>query len=222
MPMLVAPSLLAADFANLQRDIEMLNQSQADWIHFDVMDGQFVPNISFGLPVCHAVKRHAQLPIDVHLMIVSPDPFIPLFAEAGAASISVHFEACPHLHRTIQLIKAHGCKAGVAVNPHTPVSLVKDMLPDLDFVNMMSVNPGFGGQSFLSLTLGKIEELKSWITQHGLSVLIEVDGGVNLENYGEILKAGADILVMGNAIFSADSPHAVIEQVKKGNGTPLP
>lgn len=212
--MIISPSLLAADFANLQRDVEMLNASVADWIHVDIMDGNFVPNISFGLPVCEAVAKHAKKPLDVHLMIVNPEKYLESFKKAGAAHISVHIEACPHLHRTIQQIKELGCKAGVALNPHTPISQLEDIISDLDLVILMSVNPGFGGQRFIHQSLEKTEKLKNLILQKNTKTLIEIDGGVNLET-GKLLKnAGADALVAGNFVFSSQSPIDVIKLLK--------
>ncbi|MFA4868456.1 MAG: ribulose-phosphate 3-epimerase [Pedobacter sp.] len=218
MPHLIAPSVLAADFANLQRDIEMINSSQADWFHVDVMDGVFVPNISFGFPVIEAIKRHAKKPLDVHLMIVNPDQYIERFADAGAAIITVHYEACTHLHRTMQAIHAAGCKAGVALNPHTPVTLLRDILADLDMVLIMSVNPGFGGQQFISNSLNKIAELRAMAAQVNPELLIEVDGGIGVHNAGSLLKAGADVLVAGSAVFAAPSPTEMIAALKQVEG----
>jgi ribulose-phosphate 3-epimerase len=215
MSHLIAPSVLSADFANLQRDIEMINASEADWFHVDVMDGVFVPNISFGFPVMEAIKRHAKKPLDVHLMIVSPDQYIARFAAAGAAVITVHYEACTHLHRTVQAIHAAGCKAGVALNPHTPVALLKDVLADLDMVLIMSVNPGFGGQQFISNSLNKIAELRAMALGVNPDLLIEVDGGVGIHNTGLLLQAGANVLVAGNAIFAAASPAEMIAELKQ-------
>jgi len=212
--LLVAPSILAADFANLQRDIEMINQSSADWIHFDVMDGNFVPNISFGLPVCEAVNKHAQKPIDVHLMVEHPEWFIEAFQKAGATYITVHYEACAHLHRVIQQIKEAGCHPGVALNPHTPVSVLEDILPDLDMVLIMSVNPGFGGQEFIPRSLKKVEELKQLIKKQNLEVLIEVDGGVNLETGQKLADAGVNVLVAGSFVFKSESPLDTIKALK--------
>lgn len=214
MKPIIAPSLLAADFANLQRDVEMINQSQADWFHIDIMDGRFVPNLSFGLPVCAAIYRHAQKPLDVHLMIEQPERYLQAFREAGAAHIAVHLEACPHLHRVIQQIKALGCKAGVAVNPHTPVSLLEDILADLDLVNLMSVNPGFGGQAFIPHTYEKVRQLRRMIEERELDVLIEIDGGVNQETAPLLLEAGAHVLVAGSFVFQAKNPAQVIAQLK--------
>jgi ribulose-phosphate 3-epimerase len=214
MKPLIAPSVLASDFANLQKEIEMLNQSQADWIHIDIMDGRFVPNISFGLPVCEAIQRHAQKPLDVHLMIVEPEKYLEAFQKAGAEVLTVHYEACPHLHRTLQQIKDLGCKRGVALNPHTPVTVLTDVLQDIDVVCLMSVNPGFGGQSFIPHTLKKVRELRSLIEQQGASVLIEIDGGVSLANAAELLEAGADVLVAGSFVFRASDPLHTIEALK--------
>ncbi|WP_097130402.1 ribulose-phosphate 3-epimerase [Pedobacter xixiisoli] len=214
MKHLIAPSILSADFANLQRDIEMINESQADWFHVDVMDGVFVPNISFGFPVITAAKKNAKKPFDVHLMIVDPDRYIAEFAKAGADVITVHYEACTHLHRTIQLIKSVGCKAGVALNPHTPVSLLKDVLQDIDLALVMSVNPGFGGQQFIPQTLNKISELKQMALQANPNLYIEVDGGVGINNIGSLIEAGANVFVAGNAVFAAPSPTQMIADLK--------
>lgn len=210
----VAPSILAADFANLQRDIEMINISAADWIHVDIMDGMFVPNISFGFPVVKAVKKHAQKPLDVHLMIVDPDRYLKDFKDAGADHITVHYEACTHLHRTIHAIKALGCKAGVALNPHTPVALLIDIIADLDLVLIMSVNPGFGGQTFIENTYKKIRDLKALAQQRNPNLLIEIDGGVTQQNAGKLLSAGANALVAGNFVFSADDQVGTIAALK--------
>jgi ribulose-phosphate 3-epimerase len=214
MKHLIAPSVLSADFANLQRDVEMINSSEADWFHVDIMDGVFVPNISFGFPVMEAIARHAKKPLDVHLMIVNPDQYIQRFAKAGAAMITVHYEACPHLHRTVQSIHEAGAKAGVALNPHTPVELLSDILTDLDMVLIMSVNPGFGGQQFIPNTLDKIRRLKSLANVLNPDLLIEVDGGVGLHNTPDLIHAGADVLVAGNAIFAASSPSEMISSMK--------
>ena len=214
MKPIIAPSILAADFANLQRDIEMINSSEADWFHVDVMDGVFVPNISFGFPVLDAVNKYAAKPLDVHLMIVNPDQYIDRFAQAGAAVITVHYEACTHLHRTIQAIHLAGCKAGVALNPHTPVALLKDILVDLDLVLIMSVNPGFGGQQFIPNTLNKIIELKSLALRFNPGLVIEIDGGVGIQNIGGLMAAGANAFVAGNAIFAAPSPLQMIAELK--------
>lgn len=214
MKTLIAPSVLAADFANLQRDVEMINKSQADWAHVDIMDGVFVPNISFGIPVTEAIARHSQKPLDVHLMIVNPEKYIETFRKAGAFSISVHIEACPHLHRVIQQIKDAGCKAGVAINPHTSVDLLDNVIADLDLVCLMSVNPGFGGQKFIEKTYEKIKKLKSMITSAGSNAMIEIDGGVNIENAPKLIAAGADVLVAGNFVFSSKDPIATIASLK--------
>jgi len=215
MSLIVAPSILSADFANLQRDVEMLNLSTADWIHVDIMDGIFVPNISFGLPVTQAINRHAKKPLDVHLMIQHPDLYLEDFQKAGAAILTVHYEACTHLNRTCAAIRNLGMKAGVAINPHTPVELLTDILGEIDLVLIMSVNPGFGGQKFIDRTYGKIRTLKRMITERNLSVLIEVDGGVNTDNFSALSEAGADAVVAGNAVFSAANPLQVIEDLKK-------
>lgn len=211
---IVAPSILAADFANLEREVKMLNESQADWIHVDIMDGEFVPNISFGIPVTEAVKRHAKKPLDVHLMIVQPERYVEAFHKAGAEIISVHIEACNHLHRNIQQIKALGCKAGVAVNPHTSISLLENTIADIDLVCLMSVNPGFGAQKFIENTYSKVKQLKALILKTGSKALIEIDGGVNLTNAKPLMDAGADVLVAGNFVFSSNDPKSVITQLK--------
>lgn len=211
---LIAPSLLSADFLNLERDVDMINSSEADWFHLDVMDGRFVPNISFGLPVIAAVNRKAAKTLDVHLMIVEPEKYIADFAKAGANYLSVHIEACPHLHRSVQMIHAEGMKAGVAINPHTPIALLEDIIADIDLVCMMSVNPGFGGQKFIPHTLKKIAQLKELIARTDSKALIEIDGGVTLENAGVIVQAGADVLVAGNTVFSAADPVAMIAKLK--------
>jgi len=217
MTPVIAPSILASDFANLQKEVEMINTSQADWIHVDIMDGVFVPNISMGLPVVEAVKRHAKKPLDVHLMIVQPEKYVEAFHKAGADTISVHIEACPHLHRNIQQIKALGCKAGVAVNPHTPVSSLYDLIQDIDMVCLMSVNPGFGGQKFIERTYDKIKELKALIKSRQSKTLIEIDGGVNQQNAKLLMDAGADVLVTGNFVFSSSNPKEVIQRLKEIN-----
>ena len=211
---LIAPSVLAADFTKLADEIALVNQSEADWFHFDVMDGRFVPNISFGFPILEAVKQLATKPIDVHLMIVEPEKYIEDFRKAGADIISVHIEACPHLHRTLQQIRATGAKAGIAINPHTPVSLLEDVLEDADLFCLMSVNPGFGGQKFIYQTLNKIRKLRAMLDERNISAHIEIDGGVGLQNAETILQAGADVLVAGNSIFKAANPSATIAQMK--------
>ena len=211
----IAPSILSADFANLQRDIEMINRSHADWFHVDVMDGVFVPNISFGMPVVKAVHKHATKPLDVHLMIVDPDRYIKDFKACGAAVLTVHYEACTHLHRTLQAIRNEGMKAGVAINPHTPVSALTDILCDVDLVLLMSVNPGFGGQSFIENTFAKLSQLKAIREERGLKFLIEIDGGVNDSNAAKLIHAGADVLVAGNYVFASNNPEEVIAGMKK-------
>lgn len=211
---LVAPSVLSADFGNLQRDIEMINGSEADWFHIDVMDGVFVPNISFGFPVLKPIQKYAKKPLDVHLMIIDPDRYLERFREYGAEVISVHYEACAHLHRTIQAIKKLGALAGVVLNPHSPVSLLEDIIHDADLVMLMSVNPGFGGQNFIESTLGKIILLKELIARKKTDALIEVDGGVTLENAPQLVKAGANVLVAGYAIFGSPDPVKTISSLK--------
>lgn len=212
---LIAPSVLAADFANLQRDIEMINNSEADWFHIDIMDGVFVPNISFGMPVLEAITKHTKKTVDVHLMIVDPDRYIKTFAALGANILSVHYEACPHLHRTIQGIKAEGMKAGVVLNPHTSVDLIEDVINDIDLVCIMSVNPGFGGQSFIENTYAKVEKLKAMIVRKNASTIIEIDGGVTDKNAAQLVTAGADVLVAGNYVFRAENPTETIAHLKK-------
>jgi len=220
MSHLIAPSVLAADFANIQRDFEMINSSQADWFHIDVMDGVFVPNISFGMPVISAMKKHAKKPLDVHLMIVNPDQYISKFKQIGADILTVHYEACPHLHKTLQAIKSHGMKAGVALNPHTPVSLLSDIIQDIDLVCLMSVNPGFGGQHFIEHTYGKTRELKKLILDNKTNTLIEIDGGVNDKNAQALIKAGADVLVAGSFVFKSSKPLETISNLKMINSLP--
>ncbi|MBL7900766.1 MAG: ribulose-phosphate 3-epimerase [Bacteroidia bacterium] len=215
MPHLVAPSVLSANFANLQSDIELINTSEADWFHVDVMDGVFVPNISFGFPVIKALKKLAKKPLDVHLMIVDPDRYAQTFKEAGADILTVHYEACPHLHRSVQNIKSLGMKAGVAINPHTSVSVLEELIHDIDLVCMMSVNPGFGGQKFIENTYSKISALKQLIQRKNSKTLIEIDGGVDLNNYKKLLDCGADVLVAGNTVFSSQNPSATISALKK-------
>jgi ribulose-phosphate 3-epimerase len=214
MKHLIAPSVLAADFTKLGEDIEMVNNSQADWFHVDIMDGVFVPNISFGMFIIKAIKKIAKKPLDVHLMIVEPEKYIEQFREAGADVITVHYEACPHLHRTVQQIKATGAKAGVALNPHTPVHVLEDILPDLDLVLIMSVNPGFGGQKFIYQTIPKVRKLTEMITTANLSTIIEIDGGVGLQNAEELLKAGARVLVAGSSVFKSENPQDTISRMK--------
>ncbi len=212
---IIAPSVLAADFANLQRDIEMINNSEADWFHIDIMDGVFVPNISFGMPVLDAITKHARKTIDVHLMIVDPDRYIKTFKDLGSDILTVHYEACTHLHRTLQAIKAEGMEAGVALNPHTNVALLEDVINDIDMVCLMSVNPGFGGQSFIENTYKKIKQLKEIINRNTASTLIEIDGGVTNLNARQLIEAGADVLVAGSYVFKASDPVATIADLKK-------
>ena len=212
---LIAPSVLAADFANLQRDIEMINTSEADWFHIDIMDGVFVPNISFGMPVLDAINKHAKKTIDVHLMIVDPDRYIATFKKLGADVLTVHYEACTHLHRTLQAIKAEGMKAGVALNPHTSIDLLEDVIQDIDLVCIMSVNPGCGGQSFIENTYAKVEKLKALINKKNASTLIEIDGGVTNKNAKQLADAGADVLVAGSYVFGAQDPIATITDLKQ-------
>ncbi len=212
---IIAPSVLAADFGNLQRDVEMINNSAADWFHIDIMDGVFVPNISFGMPVLAAIQKHAKKTIDVHLMIVDPDRYIDTFKNLGADVLTVHFEACTHLHRSLQAIKAAGMKAGVAINPHTNVALLEDVINDIDLVCIMSVNPGFGGQSFIENTYKKVEQLKKMILENNATTLIEIDGGVTDKNAANLVKAGADVLVAGSFVFNAADPLATIQNLKE-------
>ena len=211
---IISPSVLACDFANIQSEVEMINESNADWFHIDIMDGVFVPNISFGLPVMAAMAKHAKKPLDVHLMIANPDQYITDFKKAGADWLTVHYEACPHLHRTIQAIKAEGMKAGVALNPHTPVSVLEEVITDLDLVLIMSVNPGFGGQSFITKAIEKVRKLKALIIASGASTLIEIDGGVNDVTGKQLIDAGADALVAGSFVFKSQSPTATIDVLK--------
>ena len=212
---LIAPSVLAADFGNLQRDIEMINESDADWFHIDIMDGVFVPNISFGMPVLRDIKKHAKKTIDVHLMIVNPDQYIETFSELGADILTVHWEACTHMHRTIQAIKATGMKAGIALNPHSSVNQLKDIIKDIDLVCLMSVNPGFGGQSFIENTYNKVKELKELIQSSESDCQIEIDGGVTNENANKLVQAGANILVAGSYVFKSSNPTETISKLSK-------
>ena len=214
MSVKIAPSILAADFANLERDTKMINSSEADWFHIDIMDGVFVPNISFGMPVLAAIQKHAKKPLDVHLMIVDPDRYIETFAGLGAAVLTVHYEACDHLHRTLQKIKSCGMKAGVALNPHTHIASLNSIIQDIDLVCIMSVNPGFGGQSFIENTFEKVKELKKLINQNNSDCLIEIDGGVSNTNYSELIACGTDVLVAGSYVFKAENPAENIKLLK--------
>lgn len=218
---ILAPSLLAADFLHLERDVKMINESRADWLHMDIMDGRFVPNISFGMMVVEQVGKLVEKPMDVHLMVEEPERFVPEFVKAGAAGITVHYEACPHLHRNIQQIKDYGIKVGVAVNPHIPVSFLEHVIDDLDLVLIMSVNPGFGGQKFIFESLYKIKELRKIISERNAKTLIEVDGGVGLQNAHKIMQAGADVLVAGSSVFKSENPEATIAQLKSIGNLPV-
>ena len=209
----IAPSMLAADFANLERDVHMVNQSQADWFHMDIMDGVFVPNISFGMPVLKAMAQHAKKPLDVHLMIVDPDRYIQTFADLGAAVLTVHAEACTHLHRTVQAIKAAGMKAGVALNPHTPISVLEEVISDLDLACVMSVNPGFGGQKFIENTYDKVRRLRALANANNADIMIEIDGGVTSKNAEALVQAGADVLVAGSFVFTSENPAETISDL---------
>jgi ribulose-phosphate 3-epimerase len=214
MSVIISPSVLSCDFANIQRDVEMINASEADWFHIDVMDGVFVPNISFGFPVIKAIKKHATKPLDVHLMIANPDDYVAEFKASGADMLTVHYEACTHLHRTIQNIKANGMQAGVALNPHTPIELLENVIEDLDLVLIMSVNPGFGGQKFINNAIYKVEQLANLIHRKGSRAKIEVDGGVNLETGKRLIEAGAHALVAGSFVFGSDNPSETISKLK--------
>lgn len=209
----IAPSMLAADFANLENDVQMVNQSQADWFHMDIMDGVFVPNISFGMPVLKAMAQHAKKPLDVHLMIVDPDRYIQTFANLGAAVLTVHAEACTHIHRTVQAIKAAGMKAGVALNPHTPITVLEEIISDLDLICIMSVNPGFGGQQFIGNTYDKVRRLRALINAKNAEVMIEIDGGVTSDNAAALVQAGADVLVAGSFVFKSQKPSKTISNL---------
>lgn len=217
MPTIIAPSVLASDFGNLERDCKMINNSEADWFHIDIMDGVFVPNISFGMPVLAAIQKHAQKPLDVHLMIVDPDRYVETFHKLGAAVLTVHYEACTHLHRSLQLIKSFGMKAGVALNPHTPVELLKDTIQAIDLVCIMSVNPGFGGQTFIEHTYEKIKELKELIEKTNSKCQIEIDGGVTDQNAAKLIQCGADVLVAGSHVFKAVDPISTIKTLKNSH-----
>ncbi len=215
MSIIIAPSILAADFANIERDVDMINKSYADWFHIDIMDGVFVPNISFGMPVLKAIQKHAKKPLDVHLMIIDPDRYVETFSDLGAEILTIHFEACNNLHRSLQKIKSCGMKAGVALNPHTPVEFLNSIIQDIDLVCLMSVNPGFGGQSFIENTYKKVEELKMLIQKKGLNCLIEIDGGVSDQNAAKLITSGVDVLVAGSYVFKAIDPQSNIKFLKQ-------
>ena len=215
MPRFIAPSILAADFSRLDREVALLNDSEADWFHCDIMDGRFVPNISFGIPVLEAIKRHARKPLDVHLMMVEPEKYLEAFQQAGADFLTVHYEACPHLHRTLRQIRELGMKAGVALNPHTPVSVLEDVLQEADLLLIMSVNPGFGGQQFIENTYRKVRQARAMISAQQLETLIEIDGGVSSANAGALIEAGADALVAGNFVFRSADPSQTISDLKR-------
>ena len=219
MEPIIAPSILSADFSNLRKDIDLVNNSEAGWFHLDVMDGVFVPNISFGFPVVKSIKKHAKKPLDVHLMIVEPDKYVEAFRDAGADNLTVHYEACPHLHRTVQHIKNTGMTAGIAINPHTSIQLLEDIIDDADLICLMSVNPGFGGQKFIKNTFAKLTLLRELILRKNTKTRIEIDGGVDLKNARMLFNAGADVLVAGNTVFSSNDPAKTISELRKAANT---